>query len=115
MSDFLTKNGFEISNQFNQDRMDYSKIRDFRTRKSLSRSIIRHDLRLVKESDVLVVLPTPSFGAAMEMFFAKELGKETILFSEKPIPSPWPVNFADFITRDRKSLLATLNRIRNKK
>ena len=115
MSAFLTKNGFEISSQLDQGRMDYSKICDFRTRKNLSRSIVKHDLKMVKDSDVLVVLSTPSFGAAMEMFFAKELGKKTVLFSENPMPSPWPVNFADFITKDKKSLLATLNTIRNKK
>ncbi len=115
MSDFLTRNGFEVSNQFNLDQMDYSRIGDFRARKSLSRSIVRHDLKVVKKSDVLVVLPTPSFGAAMEMFFAKEIGKKTILFSENPMPSPWPVNFADFIIRDKKTLIDTLNRIKNRK
>jgi len=63
---------------------------------------------------VIIVLPTPSFGAAMEMFLAKEHGKKTILFSEKAMPSPWPVNFADFIATNKNSLLEILNKIRKK-
>jgi len=115
MSDFLTKNGFEVTNQFVLNKMDYSNIRDFRSRKRLAKSIVRHDLKQVKNSDVLVVLATPSFGSAMEMFFAKNLGKKTILFSEKPIPSPWPVNYADFISKNKNSLLGILKKIENKK
>ncbi len=115
MSDFLTKNGFEITNQFVQDKMDYSNVRDFRDKKNLSRSIVRYDLKLVRDSDVVVVLASTSFGAAMEMFFAKDLGKKTILFSEKALPSPWPVHFADFIAKDKTSLLEILKRLKIKK
>ncbi|HJU13714.1 MAG TPA: hypothetical protein VJ792_04590 [Candidatus Nitrosotalea sp.] len=114
MSDFLARNGFEMTNQFELKMMDYSDVLDFRTKKKLSRSIVRHDLRLVRECDVMVVLATPSFGAAMEMFFAKNLGKRTVLLSDGPIPSPWPVNFADFIVNDKDSLLRILRRIKGK-
>ncbi|GEM_PF-772217 len=113
VSQFLVKNGFSVVDQFCSRDRDYSRIRDFAGKKKLSNAIVRHDLGLVSKSDVLVVLATPSFGAAMEMYFAKELGKRTVFFSEGKIPSPWPVKYADYIARDGKSLLKILEKIRN--
>ena len=74
VSEFLMKNGFEVADQFDSGGGDYSGIRDFAGRKALSNLIVRQDLRLVRSSDVLVVLPIPSFGAAMERFYATRLG-----------------------------------------
>ena len=111
LSEFLEENGFEIIKQFEKDRMDYSHIRDFRKKTSLSQSIVEHDLRAVNSSNVLVVLPKPSFGAAIEMYIGKNTGKKIILFSKKDVPTPWPVRFSDYIVTDKKSLVRILQKI----
>ena len=46
---FLRSKGFEILDHIRYGGMDYSDIRDFRDRKDLSRKIIEHDLKLVKQ------------------------------------------------------------------
>jgi hypothetical protein len=115
MERFLRKRGFEVTGQFGISRRDYSDIGDFSTRKKLSDIIVKGDLKLVRKADVLVVLPTPSFGAAIEMYVGKKLGKKIILFTEKPMPSPWPVYFSDFVATSRKSLIGKLDKLDKKK
>lgn len=115
LSQFLEENGFEIIKQFEKDSMDYSHLRDFRKKPALSQSIVEHDLQAVSGSDVLVVLSKPSFGAAMEMYVGKNLGKKIILFAEKSMPSPWPVKFSDYIVADKKSLVRILQKISKNK
>ncbi len=113
MINFLEKKGFQIINQFSNRKDDYSYIHDFRTRKKLAQKIICHDLECVKKADVFVVLAKPSFGAAIEMFLAKRMKKKVILFSEKDLPSPWPVNFSDIIVKNKNELVKILKKMNN--
>ena len=112
MIEFLEKNGFQTIKQFSKAKEDYSHIHDFRRKKELAQKIIRHDYSCVKKADVFVVLPEPSFGAAIEMFLAKKLKKKVILFSDKPMSSPWPIKFSDFVITNKNDLVTILNRIK---
>ncbi len=112
MIKFLEENGFEPVKQIVKGKSDYSKIRDFRKRRKLARKIIIHDLQFVKKSDVLIVLPEPSFGASIEMYVAKSLKKKIILFSNRPVPTPWPVGYSDLIITNKKDLLNYLQKIK---
>ena len=56
--------------------MNYSDIRDFRDKRDLSRQIVNHDLQYIEKSDVIVVIVNgPSYGTAIEMYVAKNSGK----------------------------------------
>jgi len=106
--EFLESEGFETVKQFSKGK-DYSNVRDFRKKTALVKNIIRHDLECIKKSDVLVVLPEPSFGASIEMFIAKNARKKVILFSSKPVPSPWPIGFSDIVVTSKKELVRKLH------
>lgn len=110
MREFLESKGFETVKQFSKGK-DYSKIHDFRKKPMLVKKIIRHDLGCIKKADVLVVLPEPSFGASIEMFVAKNAKKKVILFSSKPVPSPWPIGFSDIVATSKKELVRKLHNI----
>ncbi len=110
MREFLENKGFETVKQFSKDN-DYSNIRDFRKKTMLVKKIIKHDLDCIKKADVLVVLPEPSFGASIEMFVAKNAKKKVILFSSKPVPSPWPVGFSDVVVTSKNELVRKLHKI----
>jgi len=105
----LQKRGFDVLDHIASKGMDYSDVKDFRQKKRMSHKIVEHDLLCVKEADVLVVLAEmPSYGTAIEMFVAKSSGKKVILFAEDPIPTPWPVEFSDFIVKNEQGLLREL-------
>jgi hypothetical protein len=109
---FLRDEGFEIINHTDVKEMDYSGVRDFRDKKNLSRKIVQHDLRYVKQSDVIVILPDiPSHGTAIEMFVGKKEGTKIILLTKKPIPTPWLVNFSDHIVSNKNELVKLLHKI----
>ncbi|MDE1769264.1 MAG: hypothetical protein KGI28_01755 [Thaumarchaeota archaeon] len=110
MQEFLESKGFETVKQFSKD-TDYSKIHDFRKKPSLVKKIIGHDLDCIKKADVLVVLPEPSFGASIEMYVAKSAKKKVILFSIKPVPSPWPVGFSDIVVTSKNNLVRKLHQM----
>ncbi len=111
MRRFLEENGFQTVKQFVKGKSDYSRMNDFRKRKKLAKKIIAHDLQVIKKSDVLIVFPEPSFGASIEMYIAKVLKKKIILFSNKPIPSPWPIGFSDITVTNKKDLINHLQKI----
>jgi len=101
-------NGFTVIDHISKD-MDYSGIEDFRNKKKLAQKIVNHDLDFIKKSDVIVAISdSPSYGTAIEMFVAKESGKKVILFSEKEIPTPWPIAFSDYIVKSDKDLILVL-------
>lgn len=106
--EFLEKEGFETVKQFSKGK-DYSNIHDFRKKTTLVKNIIKHDMECIKKSDVIIVLPEPSFGASIEMFVGKNAKKKVILFSSKPVPSPWPIGFSDFIVTSKKELVRKLH------
>jgi nucleoside 2-deoxyribosyltransferase len=109
----LRKEGFDVLEHLDAKAMDYSKISDFRKKKSLSSKIVRYDLRFIKKADVIVVLfdKIPSFGSGIEMYVASQLKKQVILFAQKPLPSPWPVKFANHIITSKKELINLLHRL----
>ncbi|TLX84566.1 MAG: hypothetical protein E6K94_00480 [Thaumarchaeota archaeon] len=108
----LDDEGFTVFNHIISENMDYSHIKDFRYQKELAAKIIAHDLEHVKKADVLVVLANkPSYGTAMEMFFASQLGKKVILFAKNPIPTPWPIDFSDYVVTSQQALLKLLSEI----
>lgn len=109
---FLLKEGFGIVDHLVSKGADYSDIKDFRNKKELSHQIVNHDLEYVKKADVLVVLGNrPSYGAAIEMFIAKSSGKRVVLFAKDPVPTPWPINFADDITTSEEELFKLLHKL----
>ncbi len=111
MREFLEKRGFETVKQFSRGK-DYSHIRDFREKSVLVKNIIQHDLACIKKADVLIILPEPSFGTSIEMFVAKNAKKKVILFSNKPVPSPWPIGFSDIVVTSKNELVKKLHEIR---
>ncbi|HET7337777.1 MAG TPA: hypothetical protein VFJ23_07800 [Candidatus Nitrosotalea sp.] len=108
MQKFLEEKSFETIEQFSNGR-DYSNTRDFREKPILAKNIIKHDLACIKKTDVLVVLPEPSFGTSIEMFVAKNAKKKIILFSSKPVPSPWPIGFSDMVATNKNDLVRKLH------
>lgn len=110
MREFLESKGFETVKQFSKG-TDYSHIYDFREKTKLAKKIIKHDLMCIKKADVLVVLPEPSFGAAIETYVAKSVKKKIILFSSKPVHSPWPVGFSDMIITSKEDLVRRLHQL----
>lgn len=108
----LKEKGFHVIDQISDE--DYSKVKDFRDKKNLAEEIVKHDLDFIKESDIVVALiDRPSFGVAMEIYFAKNLGKKVIIMSKRRVPSPWPIAFSDRITRDEEQLMLVLRELQS--
>jgi nucleoside 2-deoxyribosyltransferase len=108
----LKEKGFHVIDQISDE--DYSKVKDFRDKKNLAEEIVKHDLDFIKESDIVVALiDKPSFGVAMEIYFAKNLGKKVIIMSKRRVPSPWPIAFSDRITRDEEQLMLVLRELQS--
>jgi len=98
-----------VLDHISEDNMDYSDIKDFRGDRDLAERIVKHDLEFIKKGDVVVAITNgPSYGTAIEMFVAKQLGKRVILYSEKQVPTPWPVAFSDKTASDLGSLIFRL-------
>ncbi|HJU60133.1 MAG TPA: hypothetical protein VJ583_10305 [Nitrososphaeraceae archaeon] len=109
----LKEKNFDIVDHLVEKGMDYSDIHDFRDKKDLCREIVNHDLEYVNKSDVLVVLAnSPSYGTAMEILIAKNNGKKIILLAKESIPTPWPINFSDFIVKDESELIKLLDTLK---
>lgn len=109
----LHQKGFDIVDHLVHKRMDYSDIADFRDMKELSQQIVNHDLQFVEKTDVIVVVANrPSYGTAIEMYIAKNLNKKVILLASNPVPTPWPVNFSDYVVRNEGDLIALLEELR---
>jgi nucleoside 2-deoxyribosyltransferase len=113
---FLQSKGFSIVDHMvrEEEGMDYSDIMDFRDKPDLSRKIVEYDLEYVKKADVIVVIANePSYGTAIEVFFAKKSGKKVILLAKDPVPTPWPINFSDYIVNDEDQLIELLHQLQN--
>lgn len=112
----LEKEGFKTINHIEESEMDYSNIKDFRNRKKLTKKIVEHDLKYVRESDVMIVISgKPSYGTGIEMYVAKKLGKKVIFYAPKPIPTPWPLHHSDYVVRNDGELLKVLKKLRDEK
>lgn len=109
----LREKGYDIVDHLIEKGMDYSDINDFRDKKELSHEIVKHDLEYVNKSDIIIVVAnSPSYGTAMEMLIAKEGGKKVIVLAKDPIPTPWPINFSDFIVKDESELIKLLDKLK---
>jgi hypothetical protein len=105
----LDTEGFDTVDHIVSKGMDYSDIKDFSNKKELSRQIVNHDLEYVKKADVLVVLANmPSYGAAIEMFVAKNSGKKIVVLAKDPVPTPWSINFSDYVVTTEEELIKLL-------
>ncbi len=108
----LKEKDFHVVDQISDE--DYSKIKDFEDKKNLAEEIVKHDLDFIKESDIVVALiDRPSFGVAIEIYFAKTLGKKVIIMSKRKVPSPWPIAFSDRIVHDEEQLILTLRELQS--
>ena len=107
---FLRSKGFDVLDHVMHREMNYSAIKDFRRRKKLSSKIVQHDLDYIRQVDVLVVIAKkPSYGTGIEVFIAKKYGKKIILLAKDPIPTPWLVNFSDYIVTTQERLVSLLH------
>jgi len=105
----LIENGFQVINQLKAEEMNYSYIDDFRNKKQLAERIVTSDLKSIEKSDIIVAICNePSFGTAIEIYYAKKLGKKVIILNEQAQPSPWPIAFADQIVKSKEELVKKL-------
>ena len=112
MYPFLVNRGFSIVDHIVHKGMDYSHITDFRDKQDLSSKIIKHDLKYIESSDIVIVIANgPSYGTAIEMFVARSLGKKIVLFAKDPVPTPWPVHFSDHMAINEDALVLILRNI----
>ena len=110
---FLRNKGFDIVDHVVSRCMDYSHIKDFRNRKALSHRIVTYDLEVINKSDVLVVSSSrPSYGTGIEAYIAKNLGKQVILFAKSSVPTPWPIEFSDYIVKNEDELIKVLHKMK---
>ncbi|MCX8189355.1 MAG: nucleoside 2-deoxyribosyltransferase [Nitrososphaeria archaeon] len=108
----LAQELFEVIDQFQSKEMDYSNVKDFRDNKKLAKTIVSNDFSFIEKSDLIVAIcDQPSFGTAIEIYYAKMLGKSVIVLNEAEQPSPWPIAFADIIVKDVNSLLKVLKKL----
>ncbi|HZA06947.1 MAG TPA: hypothetical protein VE619_04510 [Nitrososphaeraceae archaeon] len=56
MYTFLANHGFSIVDHIVHKGMDYSYITDFRDKQDLSSKIVKHDLKYIESSDVVIVI-----------------------------------------------------------
>ena len=110
MYTFLVNHGFSMVDHIVHKGMDYSHITDFRDRQALSSKIVKHDLKYIESYDI-VIGNDPSYGTAIEMFVAKSLDKEIILFAKDPVTTPWPVHFSDHIATSEDQLVLILHNL----
>mgnify|MGYP000094191052 CR=1 FL=1 len=105
----LREEGFEVIDQFQDKKMDYSSIEDFRGKKRLAEKIVRNDLEFIEKCDVVVAIcDKPSFGTAIEIYYAKKLGKKVIVLNKEAQQSPWPIAFADQLVKNKEELIEAL-------
>jgi nucleoside 2-deoxyribosyltransferase len=108
----LQENGFDIVDHLVRKGVDYSSIKDFRDEKELSQKIVEHDLESVGNSDIVVALANgPSYGTAIEIFIAKNTGKNIVLLAKDPVPTPWPINYSDHIVKSENELVDLLHKL----
>ncbi|MCP8317250.1 MAG: hypothetical protein H3Z51_10400 [archaeon] len=63
-------------------------------------------------SDLVVALiDRPSYGVAVEIYFAKMMGKKVITMSKRRIPSPWPIALSDRIINNEEQLVSALKEL----
>ena len=67
----------------------------------------------MEKADVIVVVADrPSYGTGIEMYIAKNSNKKVILLANDPVPTPWPVNFSDYVVGNEDELIMLLEELR---
>ncbi len=108
----LRKEGFHTLDHISQKRMDYSNVKDFRNKRAFAHRIVEYDMRYVEKADILVVISNgPSYGTGIEMYAAKSDGKKVVLLAKDAVPTPWPVNFSDYVVTSKAELLNLLHKL----
>lgn len=109
----LSKEGFEVLNQFS---LDYSEVEDFRDLPKVCEEIFSKDLQLVSKADVVVLLATdPSFGAMCEALYASTIGKPVVIYCPSKVRSPWPFFVSDKKARSFEELVSILRKTSEEK
>lgn len=111
---------FEIINPFGTQRnnnlckfQEDKSIRDdfFKNQKYTSKWVVTHDIRKIHFANAMFVLtPKPSYGTAMELFYASFFRKipTLVLTSEKYLDHPWLLEFSTLLgTEDDFDILLT--------
>lgn len=95
----LVECGYLILDPWQREKVLYSKINKQQLcYESTAAGFIRRDLRDIEECDVFVAyLPRLSAGTCMELFYAKQFNKMTIIILGFEDPSPWITFHVDFI------------------
>ena len=66
----------------------------------------------MERADIIVVLANkPSYGTALEMYIATNSNKKVVLLANDPVPTPWPVNFSDYVIRKEDDLIILLEEL----
>ena len=105
----LKEAGILVYDHISEENMDYSQIDDFRDKFNLAKTIVEHDLKYVDKCDVVVILADrPSFGTAMEMYYAYQKNKVIITYAANKLPTPWPVYFSHYIAKSLNTLIRVL-------
>ena len=88
--------GFEPIDPWLREKVMYSWKGERWWRDVSSKGFIERDLADIEKCDILVAyLPVLSAGTCMELFYAKRLGKKTIVICEIENPSPWIIFHSD--------------------
>lgn len=85
--------------------------RDYRGRESeCVKDIVEGDLRDIQACNfVLVNAVRPSWGTAMEVFYASSIGKPSVAFVGDAAPSPWLLYHTSTITRTLEEAVDWIN------
>ncbi|RLI80491.1 hypothetical protein DRP05_00530 [Archaeoglobales archaeon] len=107
LQEFLMKEGYDVIDQF--EKADYSYVDDFRDKMELCEKIVKTDMRLIEEADVLILISDiSSFGSAIEAYRFSMSGKPVITYAESKVRSPWSLFFAQKVCKNVDELIEAL-------
>ncbi|HYB92811.1 MAG TPA: nucleoside 2-deoxyribosyltransferase [archaeon] len=91
LAKILTENGYKVIDPWKRERVLYRHVPYRKWWNNVPpRKFIQRDLKDIEKSDLLVAyLPRLSAGTLMELFYAKQKGKNTVVISRLKNPSPW--------------------------
>lgn len=94
----LIEHGFTVLDPWNRERVVYSSTGQTWWLHVPPEGFIKRDLEDIEASDLLVAyLPSLSAGTCMELFYAKKMGKKTVVICGLKKPSPWIVAHVDHL------------------
>jgi nucleoside 2-deoxyribosyltransferase len=94
------KLGFDVIDPWRREKVLYKGDEQCWWAKVPPPSFIQRDLDDAERCDIMIVyLPKLSAGACMELFYAKQKGKQVIVVSEMKCLSPWIVTHSDALVK----------------